>query len=215
MASLKLVDTQGADKGTVEGSDDIFAAEFNETLVHQVVVALQANARQGTHKTKTRREVSGGGAKPFRQKGTGRARQGSSREPQMRGGGTVHGPVPRSYRKDVNTRVRRQALCCALSNRAQAEHLSVLSGLSYDAPKTKPFAQMLDAVAPAAGFERGQNKKTLLVTAGNDENVVLSARNIPRVFVRTASDVNVLDVMLAGRVVVQEEALAKLEERLS
>jgi large subunit ribosomal protein L4 len=215
MASLKLVDIQGADQGTVEGNDKIFGAELNETLVHQVVVALQANARQGTHKTKTRREVRGGGSKPFRQKGTGRARQGSIREPQMRGGGTVHGPVPRSYRKDVNTRVRRQALCCLLSSRAQEENLSVVTGLQIDGPKTKPFAQMLEAVSPCDSFVSGQSKKTLLVTADADENVVLSARNIPRVFVRTATDVNVLDVMLAGRVVVQQEALAKLEERLS
>lgn len=215
MASLKMVDTQGGDKGTVDGSDAIFGVELNDSLVHQAVIALQANARQGTHKAKNRAEVSGGGAKPFRQKGTGRARQGSSREPHMRGGGTAHGPRPRSYRKDVNVRVRRQALCCMLSSRVKSEHLSVLSGLAFDAAKTKAFAQLLEAVAPYESFERFQNKKTLLVTADSNENVLLSSRNIQRVIVRTAADVNVLDVMLAGRVVVQEEALAKLEERLS
>lgn len=208
MASLKIVNVRGEEQGQVEVNEAVFNAEANETLVHDVVVALQANRRQGTHKTKTRKDVSGGGAKPFRQKGTGRARQGSSREPQMRGGGTVHGPVPRSYRHDVSKQVRRQALCCVLSARARNERLSVLKGMNFESVKTKPVADMLDQVSR-------EGRKTLLVTAEYDPAFLLSARNIARMTVRTAAEVNTLDVLSAVRVVVQEEALAKLEERLA
>ena len=208
MASLKKLDIQGGDQGTVDASDAIFNVEENVGLVHEVVVALQNAKHQGTHKVKTRREVRGGGAKPFRQKGTGRARQGSIREPQMRGGGTVHGPQPRSYRQDVPRQIRRQALCCVLSSRARSERLAILQGLSFDTVKTKPVAEMLDSVSK-------EGRRTLLVTADYDKNLLLSSRNISRVTVRTAAEVNTLDVMLAARVFVQEEALSKLEERLS
>lgn len=208
MASLKLIDTKGADKGSIEGSDSIFNAEANPTLVKEVVVALLANKRQGNHKVKGRSEVSGGGAKPFNQKGTGRARQGTIREPQMRGGGIVHGPTPRSYRQAVPTRTRRQALRIALSERTRGERLNVLTGLQVEAPKTKPFAQMIGCVAP-------EGRKTLIVTAGYDNNLLLSARNLNRVQIRTVEDVNALDVLNAVRIIVQEEALPKLEERLS
>jgi large subunit ribosomal protein L4 len=208
MASLKIVSVQGDDKGTVDGNDAIFGVEENAALVHEVVVALQNAKRQGNHKVKTRREVRGGGAKPFRQKGTGRARQGSSREPQMRGGGTVHGPVPRSYRQDVPKQVRRQALCCVLSARARNERLAVLQGAKFDAIKTKPVAEMLDSVSK-------EGRRTLLITPEHDNNLLLSSRNIARFTVRTAAEVNTLDVMLAARVFVQEEALSKLEERLA
>lgn len=208
MASLKTVDMSGAEQGVVEAKDAVFAAPANEALVHDVVVGLQAAKRQGTHKTKTRAMVSGGGVKPFRQKGTGRARQGSSREPHMRGGGTIFGPVPRDYRQDVSVRFKRQALCCVLSERVRGDRLSVLKGFSVQGPKTKPFAEMIGRVAP-------EGRKTLIVTAGNDKNALLSSRNISRVTLRTAADVNALDVLNAVRVVVQEEALAQLEERLS
>jgi large subunit ribosomal protein L4 len=208
MASLKIVGIDGAEVGAVEVKDEVFAAEANETLVHNVVVGLLANKRQGTHKTKTRGEVSGGGIKPFRQKGTGRARQGSIREPHMKGGGTIFGPRPRDYRQDLPVRMKRQALCCALSERARGEKMSIVRGLAVSQPKTKPIVQMLDKVSP-------EGRKTLLVTAAVENNLMLSARNVPRVTVRTAADVNVLDVMRAVRVVVQEEALAQLEERLS
>jgi len=208
MASLKVVNMEGADLGALEAAEAVFAAAANEPMVHGVVVGLLANKRQGTHDTKTRGEVSGGGAKPFRQKGTGRARQGSSREPHMRGGGTIFGPHPRDYRQNLPVRVKRQALCCALSERVRGDRLSVLRGLAIDKPKTKPFAQMVGKVAP-------EGRKTLIVTAGMDENLLLSARNLPRVTVRTAADLNVLDVLRAVRIVVQEEAVAQLEERLS
>lgn len=208
MASLKIVDMTGGDQGLLEVSDTVFAADFNQPLVHQVVVALQANARQGNHKTKTRKEVRGGGAKPFRQKGTGRARRGSTREPQLRGGGTVFGPRPRSYRQNVTGRVRRQALRCVLSERVRDDRLSVLKGLQLEAPKTRPFAEMLDKVAP-------DSRRTLVVSAGNERNVQLSARNIPSVTLRTAREVNALDVLKAQRIIVEEAAVGQLEERLS
>ncbi len=208
MVSLKVIGMDGAELGVVEASEQVFAAPVNEALVHDVVVGLQANKRQGTHQTKTRGEVSGGGIKPFRQKGTGRARQGSIREPQMRGGGTIFGPHPRDYRHALPVRVKRQALCCVLSDRLRGEKLSVVRGMSFDAPKTKPFAAMLGKVAPGG-------RKTLVVTAGCDENTLLSSRNIEKVTVRTAADVNALDVLLAARVVLQEEAVAVLQERLS
>jgi large subunit ribosomal protein L4 len=208
MASLKLVNTDGFEHGEVEASDRIFGVEANETLVHDVVVALRNAQRQGTHKTKERAEVSGGGAKPFRQKGTGRARQGTIREPQMRGGGTVFGPRPRSYRQNVTTKMRRQALCCALSERVRGERLCVLTDLKVETPKTKPFAQMIDRVAP-------EGRKTLLVIPGADANLDLSARNMTMLTVRTAADLNAYDVLDAVRVIVQQEALTQLEERLS
>ncbi len=208
MASIKVYGMDGAEQRTVEVSDAVFDAAVNEALVQETVVSLQASRHQGTHKTKVRHEVSGGGAKPFRQKGTGRARQGSSREPQMRGGGAVFGPRPRSYRKKTPTRVKRQAMCCALSERLRQGRLAVLAGMKFDVPKTKPFAAMLGKVLP-------EGRKTLFITAAPDENVALSSRNIPRVALSTASDVNVLDVLGARRILIQEEALAKLEERLS
>ena len=208
MASLKIVDMTGADMGAVEASDDVFAAEANETLVHDVVVALQNAKRQGTHKTKTRHEIRGGGTKPFRQKGTGRARQGSSREPQMRGGGTVFGPQPRSYRQKVTARAKRHALRCALSARVRGERLSVLRGLSVSAPKTKPVAEMLEKISP-------EGRKTLLVTAAQDDNLLLSGRNIARLRLCTAADLNVLDVLGAMRIVLDEDAVKTLEERLA
>lgn len=208
MASIKMVNMAGSDQGAVEVSDNIFAVEPNEILVHDVVVALQNAKRQGNHKSKTRSEVRGGGQKPFRQKGTGRARQGSIREPHMRGGGSVFGPKPRSYRQSVPTRVRRQALCCALSARANEERVVAISDLVCDAPKTKAIAEMVQHAVETP-------RKTLLVLSDNNQNVVLSARNIPRVEVRTASDVNALDVLMANNVLVQQEAIAKLEERLT
>ncbi len=208
MASLKLVDMNGIEQGMVDASDLVFDKPGNEVLVHEVVVGLQNARRQGTHKTKGRGEVRGGGQKPFRQKGTGRARQGSTREPQMRGGGVVFGPQPRSYRQKITGRAKRQALCSVLSDRARDGRISVLQGFAVEAPRTKPFAAMVGKVDP-------EGRKTLIVTLEADQNVLLSARNIPTVTVRTAADVNALDVLNARRVVLQKEALPQLEERLS
>jgi large subunit ribosomal protein L4 len=208
MVTLEAVNIEGATQDGVGGNEVIFNAAANEALVHTVAVALRNAQHQGTHKVKNRAEVQGSGAKPFRQKGTGRARQGSIREPHMRGGGSVFGPRPRSYRQRVTARVKRQALCLVLSERVRGGRLCVLKGLQVAAPKTKPFAKMIDAVAP-------EGRKTLLVTRETDDNVVKSSRNIPRITVRTAAEVNALDVLNAVRVVIQEEALAPLEERLT
>lgn len=208
MASANLYAMDGTQMGSVELNDGVFNVDGNNTLVHEVAVALMNAKRQGNADTRTRREVSGGGIKPFRQKGTGRSRQGSSREPQMRGGGTVFGPHPRCYRQKVTVRAKRQALCCALSARVRTEKLCVLDQVALSAPKTKPFAEMVGRFSP-------DGKKTLFVLNGVDANVLLSARNIPRVTVRTAMDLNLLDVLDAYRVVIVKDAVTQLEERLS
>lgn len=208
MVTLRVVDMKGVDQAPVEANAAVFDVEVSDTLLHDVIVGLQANQRQGTHKTKTRGEVSGGGAKPFRQKGTGRARRGSTREPGLKGGGVAFGPVPRSYRTKVTSGMKRQALCGMLSSRARNEQLCVLSGFAIDAPKTRTFAEMVNT------FD-GNARRTLVVVAEHNPVVLLSSRNIPNVTIRTADDVNALDVISATRVVLQQEALPKLEERLT
>lgn len=208
MVTLKVVDMEGADQGAMEVNDAVFDYVVSETLVHDVVTGMLAAKRHGTHDTKTRREVSGGGAKPFRQKGTGRARRGSSREPHLRGGGVVFGPHPRSYRVRTTPGMKRQALRGLLSDRARTERLRVLQGMAIPEVKTKTVAGMLGKVVP-------DSRKTLLVTADYDKNLLLSSRNIPDICVRTAAEVNALDVIRAQQVLLQREALAKLEERLS
>jgi len=208
MASAKLYKTDGSEAGTVDLNGSVFDVAVNDTLVHEVVVALQNARRQGNAETKTRREVRGGGAKPYRQKGTGSARHGSTREPQMRGGGTVFGPHKRSYRQKVTAAAKRKALCCTLSARARTGSLCVLEGVDCPEPKTKPFAEMVSRLVP-------DGKTTLFVTATADRNTMLSARNIPRVAIQTASDLNALDVLNVARVVVLQDAVATLEERLT
>jgi large subunit ribosomal protein L4 len=208
MASAKLFNLQGDEVGTVDLSDKVFAANAPEQLVHEVAVALQANQRQGNHETKTRTQVSGGGRKPYRQKGTGNARHGSTREPQMRGGGTVFGPHKRSYRKHVTIAAKRRALIGVLSARLRGDRLCVLESSQLDGPKTKPFVAMLARVSPSG-------RRTLFVTPEVNKNFMLSARNIPKVEVKTAADLNVLDVLTATQVVLVRDAVAKLEERLS
>lgn len=208
MVALKVLNMEGIEQDAVEASELVFNVETSETLIHDVVVAMQAAKRQGTHSTKTRSDVSGGGAKPFRQKGTGRARRGSSREPVLRGGGTVFGPHPRDYRTNITTAMKRKALCALLTDRARSERLCVLSDYSVEPPKTKTFAMMLGKVAP-------DSRRTLLVTAEHDPTTLLSSRNIPNINVRTAAEVSPLDVINATRVLLQREALPKLEERLS
>ena len=208
MAAAKVYKADGSEAGSVDLSDAVFDVPANPTLIKEVAVALRNAQRQGNAETKVRKQVRGGGAKPYRQKGTGRARHGSTREPQMRGGGVVFGPHKRSYRQKVSASSRNKALCCLLSDRVRSDALCVLSELECAEPKTKPFSQMLAHFRP-------REERTLLVTAAANGAVVLSARNIPRVAVRTAADVNALDVLEAKRVVVVEDAVAKLEERLS
>ena len=208
MASAKVYSMDGAEVSTMELKDAVFDAARNETIVHEVVLSYLNASRQGNAETKTRKDVRGGGAKPFRQKGTGNARRGSIREPVLRGGGTVFGPHKRSYRMNVPLRARRTALRVALSERVRTEHLSVCEAFVCDGVKTKPVVDMVVKLAP-------EQRRTLLVTADLNRNLVKSASNIPRLVVRTASDVNALDVVSANRVVVEQAAVAKLEERLS
>lgn len=208
MASAKLYTNDGAEKATAELNDAIFAVALNRTLVHEVVLAYRNAKRQGNHETKVRKHVSGGGAKPFKQKGTGNARQGSSREPHMRGGGVVFGPHKRSHRQKVTLRARRTALRCVLSHRLRDDMLVVCEGFPGDLPKTKPVLDLVTKVGANA-------RKVLLVTSELNPNLVQSAANLPQVTVRTALDVNALDVLGAQRVVLESEAISKLEERLS
>lgn len=208
MASVKRFNMDGGELGVLELNDAVFGVPMNALMTHDVVVALRNAKRQGTHQTKERGDVRGGGIKPFRQKGTGRARQGSSREPQMKGGGTVFGPHPRSYRQNVPAAFRRQALACALSDRVRGGALCVLDALTIGAPKTKTMVSLVSKLAP-------EGRRTLIVTAAPHRNALLSARNLSGVALRTASDLNALDVLGATRVVVVEDALPTLEQRLS
>ena len=207
MATAKVYTMDGRELAPIELNDAVFNVDMNQPLVHDVAVALMNAKRQGNAETRTRAEVSGGGKKPYRQKGTGNARHGSTREPQMRGGGTVWGPHKRSYRQNVPLRSRRQAVCCVLSDRVRNEALCVLDALAFEAPKTKAFADVLGLIAP-------DGRKTLFVTETTDKNVLLSSRNLQKVKVRTAADVNALDLLDAVRVVIVRDALPKLEERL-
>lgn len=207
MASVKQFKADGSEDAPLALNDSVFDVEPNKVLVHQVAVALMASQRHGTHDTKTRKEVRGGGRKPFKQKGTGNARQGSSREPHMRGGGTVFGPHPRSYRKRVPVKMSRKALCCMLTDRVRNDALCVIDGFQMDAPKTARLTSVFGRIAP-------EQRKTLYVTAQSEPNVVISAGNTGAITVRTAADVNALDVLGARRVVVAKDALAILEGRL-
>lgn len=208
MASLKLTKLDGSTGAAVKLNDTLFNADPNPTLVHQVAVDLMNAKRQGNAETKTRKQVRGGGAKPFRQKGTGRARQGSSREPHMKGGGTVFGPHKRSYRQRTPLKMKRKALCCVLTDRVQNDQCSILEKLALDTPKTKPMAELFTTLSP-------QGHKTLLVTAQTETNAVRSAENITRLTVRTASDLNALDVLGAKKIIIVKDALKALEERLT
>lgn len=208
MATAKVYSMDGTEGGALELSNAVFDVEPNGPLMHQVVVALLNARRQGNAETKVRKDVRGGGAKPFAQKGTGRARQGSSREPHMRGGGVVFGPHKRSYRQKTPLKMRRKALCCALTDRVRSEDLCIVESLKIEGPKTQPVAEMFSKLSP-------EGRKTLVVTAGTSDGLVTSARNMPRLTIRRASDVNALDVLNAKRIIVVKDALGALEERLS
>ena len=203
MANVTVYNMEGKEVGTMELNDAVFGVEINEHLVHMAVVNQLANNRQGTQKAKTRSEVSGGGRKPWRQKGTGHARQGSTRAPQWTGGGVVFAPVPRDYSFKMNKKEKRAALKSALTSRVQANKLIVLDQLTMDAPKTKAMQNVLNSL---------NVNKALVVTKENNANVVLSARNIP--FVKTAlvNTINVYDVMKYNTVVLTKDAVAAIEE---
>ncbi|MFJ7981722.1 50S ribosomal protein L4 [Lysinibacillus xylanilyticus] len=206
MTKVSVLSQTGASVGEIELNDTIFGIEPNEAVLFDAVVAQRASLRQGNHKVKNRSEVAGGGRKPWRQKGTGRARQGSIRSPQWRGGGVVFGPTPRSYSYKLPKKVRRLALKSALSAKVVEQNFLVLDALSLAAPKTKEFTKILKDLS--------LEKKSLFVTADLDENVALSARNIPGVTVLTANGINVLDLLGHEKVVFTKSAVEKVEEVL-
>ena len=206
MTKVSVLSQTGASVGEIELNDAIFGIEPNEAVLFDAVIAQRASLRQGNHKVKNRSEVAGGGRKPWRQKGTGRARQGSIRSPQWRGGGVVFGPTPRSYSYKLPKKVRRLALKSALSAKVLEQNFLVLDALTLDAPKTKDFKAVLAALEI--------NKKALFVTAELNENVALSARNIPGVTVLTATGINVLDLLGHEKVVFTKDAVNKVEEVL-
>jgi large subunit ribosomal protein L4 len=207
MPKVALFSQTGSQVGEIELNDSVFGIEPNNHVMFEAVVMQRASLRQGTHKTKIRSEVAGGGRKPWKQKGTGRARQGSIRSPQWRGGGTVFGPVPRSYSYKLPKKVRRLAIKSALSSKVQAENILVLESLAFEAPKTKEFKTVLSGLSV--------NTKALIVTAGLEENVALSARNIPGVTVVTAEGINVLDVLNHDKLIMTKAAVEKVEEVLA
>ena len=200
----KVFDMAGKQVGEIELSDAVFGVEINEAVVHDVVKNHLANCRQGTQSALTRAEVSGGGIKPWRQKGTGRARQGSIRAPQWYHGGIVFAPKPRDYSYTLTTKVKRLALKSVLTAKAQEENLVVIDAIKMDEIKTKTFKQFLQAV--------DADCKALVVTAENDAIVVKSAANIPGIVVTFANLINVYDVLNAKKLVVDKAALAKIEE---
>ncbi|WLR55035.1 MULTISPECIES: 50S ribosomal protein L4 [Mesobacillus] len=207
MPKVALLNQAGSQVGEIELNDSVFGIEPNNHVMFEAVVMQRASLRQGTHKTKIRSEVAGGGRKPWKQKGTGRARQGSIRSPQWRGGGTVFGPVPRSYSYKLPKKVRRLAIKSALSSKVQSENILVLESLAFEAPKTKEFKTVLSGLSV--------NTKALIVTAGLEENVALSARNIPGVTVVTADGINVLDVLNHDKLIMTKAAVEKVEEVLA
>ena len=203
MANVSVFNMEGKEVGTIELNDAVFGVEINENLVHQAVVLQLANNRQGTQKAKTRSEVSGGGRKPWRQKGTGHARQGSTRAPQWTGGGVVFAPVPRDYSFKMNKKEKRAALKSALTSKVQGSSLIVVDELKFDEIKTKNFTNVMNNL---------KVEKGLVVIADNDINVVMSARNVADVDTTLVNTINVYDVMKAKTVVLTKDAVAKIEE---
>ncbi|MEE1224769.1 MAG: 50S ribosomal protein L4 [Clostridia bacterium] len=207
MATVALYNMEGAKTGSMEVSDAIFAAEVNNAVLHQVVVNYLANQRQGTQSTKTRTEVRGGGIKPWRQKGTGRARQGSIRAPQWVGGGVALGPKPRSYRFSINKKMKKVAIKSALSAKYAAYEIYVVEDLAVEEIKTAKMAALLK------GLE--VDKKALIVTAEADEKVYKSARNIKGVTVSHVGTLNTYDVLNNHALILSKDAVAKIEEVLA
>ena len=203
MANVSVYNMEGNEVGTLELNDAVFGVEVNEHLVHLAVVAQLANKRQGTQKAKTRSEVSGGGRKPWRQKGTGHARQGSTRAPQWTGGGVVFAPVPRDYSFKMNKKEKRAALKSALTSRVQENKFIVVEELKFNEIKTKNFKNVLNNL---------KVNKALVVLSESDENAVLSARNIADVKTAQAGTINVYDILKYNTVVASKAAVASIEE---
>ena len=203
MPTVGLFNKEAKQVGDIQLNDKVFAVEVNEAAMHQVVVALLANKRQGTQSAKTRAEVRGGGIKPWRQKGTGRARQGSIRVPQWIKGGVVFAPKPRDYRMSIPKSMRRVAMLSALTSKVQNDEMVVLDSLTLEAPKTKEIVKMLNAF---------NAKKTLIVTAEANETVYKSARNIEGVAVLPVNNINVYDLLKYSKVIMTKDAVSKIEE---
>ena len=203
MATVAVYNIEGKEVDKLELNDNVFGVEINEHLVHLAVVSQLANGRQGTQSAKTRSEVSGGGRKPWRQKGTGHARQGSTRSPQWTGGGVVFAPKPRDYSMKMNKREKQIAIKSALTSKVQDSKLIVVDEFKLDEIKTSKFAQILDNLkAP----------KALVVTKDKDEKVVLSARNIPTVKTTMTNSINVYDILKYDKLVLTKDAVAAIEE---
>lgn len=203
MPTVGLFNKEGNKIEDIQLNETIFAAEVNADAMHQVVVALLANKRQGTQSAKTRAEVRGGGIKPWRQKGTGRARQGSIRAPQWIKGGVVFAPKPRDYRMSIPKSMRRVAMLSALTSKVQNDEMVVLDSLTLEAPKTKEIVKMLNAF---------NAKKTLIITAEANETVYKSARNIEGVAVLPVNNINVYDLLKYPKVIMTKDAVSKIEE---
>ncbi|MBW2701319.1 MAG: 50S ribosomal protein L4 [Deltaproteobacteria bacterium] len=205
MPTVDIYNQKNEKVGTLDLSEEVFGQELRKDLIWEVVKCQQARMRQGNSSTKTRAEVSGTGAKPFRQKGTGRARQGTKRSPSMRGGGVAFGPKPRSYSYTVPKQVRRRALCSALSNQARENMLRVMQDLTLDSIKTKPVAEMLKALGV---------KKALVVDVKENQNLKLSARNLRNATFRPAEGINLVDLLRYQNLVISEAAIKQLEGEL-
>ncbi|MBP5489393.1 MAG: 50S ribosomal protein L4 [Lachnospiraceae bacterium] len=203
MAEVKTYNKEGAAVGSIELNDSVFGVEINEHLMHLAVVAQLANKRQGTQSAKTRSEVSGGGIKPWRQKGTGRARQGSIRAPQWTGGGVVFAPKPRDYSVSMNKKEKAGAIKSALSSRVAEEKIFVMEDLAFDGIKTKQIKAVLDGL---------KVDKALIVIGEKDDNVILSARNLEGVRTVTSNAINVYDILKYNNLVITKDAVAKIEE---
>jgi large subunit ribosomal protein L4 len=207
MPKVALFNVSGSQVGEVELNDAVFGIEPNTHVLHDAVLLQRASLRAGTHKVKGRSEVRGGGRKPWKQKGTGRARQGSIRSPQWVGGGTVFGPTPRSYSFKLPKKVRRLAIKSALSSKVIDQDIIVLDALTLNAPKTKEFAAVLNNLKA--------DRKALIVASSYDDNIALSARNIPGVTFVAAEGINVLDVLTHDKLIITKEAVQKVEEVLA
>ena len=203
MANVKVYNMEGKEVGTLELNDAVFGVEVNEHLMHLAVVGQLANKRQGTQSAKTRSEVSGGGRKPWKQKGTGHARQGSTRAAQWVGGGMIFAPKPRDYSVKMNKKEKALAIKSALTSRVAEEKIYVVDSLTFDEIKTKKMTAVLDSL---------KVEKALVVLDKKDENVILSARNLPEVRTVMSNSINVYDILKYGSLVITKEAVAQIEE---
>ncbi|MEK1363728.1 50S ribosomal protein L4 [Limosilactobacillus fermentum] len=207
MTSVALFKQDGSQNGTVELNDSVFSVEANESAEFDAILRQRASLRQGTHAVKNRSAVRGGGKKPWRQKGTGRARQGSIRAPQFRGGGIVFGPTPRSYNYALPRKVRQLAIKSALSQKVANDKFVVVDGLNFDAPKTKEFAGVMNNLKVS--------ERVLVVVTDEDKNAQLSARNLSKTTVVTPAGVNILNVVDAQKIIITQSALSQVEEVLA